>query len=251
MSPTSDRHELIVWHSKMNRSALLRLGVALLFSLALASAGELRRSYFEATRPNAWSEYALSSGTRPKVAFRYQRQRDVDGKIVIELTVTTPIAPGKESKSKNTYIMSRKFNLGRDGLSFGKFIEQMSMSSSGMDLQVDHATLDQIRQAEKDFRGAVTFEKTEKIDGRTCDRYAYSLRTLGAVPTVEKGTLWLSDSVPFAIVRQVADVFKPNGTKLSSFTMQLQAAGTAKSPGSRTALQPTRDAPAKPPANNP
>ena len=47
-------------------------------------------------------------------------------------------------------------------------------------MQVDDATLDQIRQAEKDFRGVVTFEKTEKMDGRTCDRYTYSLRTLGA-----------------------------------------------------------------------
>ena len=74
----------------MNRSALLRLVVALLGSLALAPAAELRRSYFEATRPSTWSEYALTSGTRSKATFRYQRQRDVDGKVVIELTVTTP-----------------------------------------------------------------------------------------------------------------------------------------------------------------
>ena len=232
---------------EMKRSALLRLVVALLGSLALAPAAELRRSYFEATRPSTWSEYALTSGTRSKATFRYQRQRDVDGKVVIELTVTTPIEPSKNSKSKNTYIMSRDFNLGRDGLSFGKFIEKMSMSSSGMDMQVDDATLRQIRQAEKDFRGAVTFEKTEKIDGRTCDRYAYSLRTLGAAPTIEKGTLWLSDSVPFAIVRQVAEVFRPNGTKLSGFVMQLQDTGTrASSPASRKALPPPEDAPAKP-----
>jgi hypothetical protein len=225
----------------MNRSALLRLSVALLFSVALGRAGDLRKSYFEATRPGAWSEYALTSGTRPKVTFRYQRQRDAAGKVVIELTVTTQVEPGKNSKSKNSYILSRNFNLGRDGLSFGKFIEEMSMSSSGMDMQVDDSTLEQIRQAEKDFRGAVTFEKTEKIDGRTCDRYTYSLRTHGRVPTVEKGTLWLSDSVPFAIVRQVADVFRPNGTKLSSFTMQLQDTGT----GSPSTLPSSRDAPAK------
>ena len=109
---------------EMKRSALLRLVVALLGSLALAPAAELRRSYFEATRPSTWSEYALTSGTRSKATFRYQRQRDVDGKVVIELTVTTPIEPSKNSKSKNTYIMSRDFNLGRDGLSFGKFIEK-------------------------------------------------------------------------------------------------------------------------------
>jgi hypothetical protein len=98
-----------------------------------------------------------------------------------------------------------------------------------MVMQVDDATLNQIRQAEKDFRGVVTFEKTEKMEGRTCDRYTYSLRTHGPVPTIETGTLWLSDSVPFAIVRQVAEVFRPNGTKLSSFVMQLQDSGTGTS----------------------
>ena len=61
------------------------------------------------------------------------------------------------------------------------------------------------------------------------DRYTYSLRTHGPVPTIETGTLWLSDSVPFAIVRQVAEVFRPNGTKLSSFVMQLQDSGTGTS----------------------
>jgi hypothetical protein len=213
----------------MNRSALLQLVVAFLVSLASAPADELRKSYFEATKPRAWSEYALTSGSRSKAIFRYQRQKNIDGKIVIELTVTTSIAPGKNSQSKNTYLMSRNFDLGRDGLSFGKFIEKMSMSSSGMVMQVDEATLNQIRQAEKDFRGVVTFEKTEKMDGRTCDRYTYSLRTHGPVPTIETGTLWLSDSVPFAIVRQVAEVFRPNGTKLSSFVMQLQDCGTGTS----------------------
>jgi hypothetical protein len=135
----------------MNRSALLQLVVAFLVSLASAPAGELRKSYFEATKPRAWSEYALTSGSRLKAIFRYQRQKNIDGKIVIELTVTTSIAPGKNSQSKNTYVMSRNFDLGRDGLSFGKFIEKMSMSSSGMVMQVDDATLNQIRQAEKDF----------------------------------------------------------------------------------------------------
>ena len=231
----------------MNRSALL-VGVALLVSLAMAQGGELRRSYFEATKPGAWSEYALTSGTRSKATFRYQRQRDLDGKIVIELTVTTPIQPGKNSKSHNTYTMSRNFNLARDGLSFGKFIETMSMSSGGMDMEVDDTTLDQIRQAEKDFRGAVTFEKTVKIDGRTCDRYVYSLRTLGPVPTTEKGMLWLSDSVPFAIVRQEAEVFRTNGTKLPGFVMQLQDTGTgASSSGPRRTSAPPQNTPAKPP----
>jgi hypothetical protein len=71
----------------------------------------------------------------------------------------------------------------------------------------------------------VTFEATETIDGRACDRYTYALRAGGPVPTNEKGTLWLSDSVPFGIVRQTAEVFRPDGTKISSFEMRLQDTG--------------------------
>lgn len=210
----------------MNCGARVRFSWAILFaSLAMAWGADLRKSYFEATKPGAWSEYVLTSGENSTSLFSYQRRPNDDGRIVIELRVKVLTGPGKDSASKNTYFMPRNFNLGRDGLSFGKFIEKMSMSSSGMEMTVDEATLDQIRRAEKDFRGAVTFEATERIDGRACDRYAYSLRTGAPVPANETGTLWLSDSVPFGIVRQTAEILRPDGTKVSSFEMRLQDSG--------------------------
>ncbi len=232
----------------MKRSTFVPLIGAILFASALlARGGELGKSYYESTKPGGWSTYLLTSGDDAKKAtFTYQRRANDEGRIVIELLVNL-LSGGKDSTSKNTYFMPRNFNLGRDGLSFGKFIEKMSMSSGGMELNVDEATLGQIRQAEKDFRGAVTFVATETIDGRRCDRYAYTLRTEGPVPTSEKGTLWLSDSVPFGIVRQTAEVFRPDGTKLSSFEMRLQETGfdqslTAQaarpSPPAKTPVQP-------------
>jgi hypothetical protein len=225
----------------MNCSALGRLAGALfLASAALCSSAELRKAYFEATKPGAWSEYFLTSGNDSTSTFTYQRRPNDRGRVIIELMVKVLSGPGKDSASKNSYLMAREFNLGRDGLSFGKFIEKMSMSSSGMEMSVDDATLDQIRRAEKDFRGALTFEATETIDGRRCDRYVYSLRTGGPVPTKEIGTLWLSDSVPFGIVRQSAEVFRPDGRKISSFEMRLQESGFDQS----LAETPARLAPA-------
>lgn len=215
---------------RMKGGVIVPFSLAILVALiATARSGELRRSYFEATKPGAWSEYLLSSGDDSKSTFVYQRQPDDNGHIVIGLTVKILAGPGKDSKSKNTYFMPRNFNLARNGLSFGKFIERMSMSSGGLEMTVDNETLDQIRRAEKDFHGAVTFEATERIGGRTCDRYAYSLRAGGQVSTKETGTLWLSDSVPFGIVRQVAEVFKQDGTKVSRFEMQLQDSGVDQS----------------------
>lgn len=234
---------------RMKGGVIVRVSLAILFALIVtARGGELRKSYFEATKPGAWSEYLLSSGEDSKSTFVYQRQPDDNGHIVIELTVKILAGPGKDSKSKNTYFMPPNFNLARDGLSFGKFIERMSMSSGGLEMAVDKETLNQIRRSEKDFRGAVTYEATEKIDGRTCDRYAYSLRPRGQVPTKETGTLWLSDSVPFGIVRQVAEVFKQDGTKISGFEMQLQDSGVNQllaetqpkpNPPERAPAQPT------------
>ena len=210
----------------MNGGTLARFVGAILFvSTAAVWSGELRKSYFQATRPGAWSTYLLTSGDDSKSTFTYQRRPNDDGQIVLELVVKVLAGPGKGSASKNSYVMPRGFNLDRDGLSFGKFIEKMSMSSSGMEMTVDKATLDQIRGAEKDFRGAVTFEATETVDGRICDRYAYALRTGGPISSHEKGTLWLSDSVPFGIVRQTAEVFRTDGTKISGFEMRLQESG--------------------------
>jgi hypothetical protein len=210
----------------MNCGAVVRfVGVVLFVSVAVAWSGELRKSYFQATKPGAWSAYLLTSGDASKSTFTYQRRPDDNGQIVIELTVKLLSGRGKDSASRNSYLMPRGFNLERDGLSFGKFIEKMSMSSSGMEMTVDDATLDQIRRAEKDFRGAVTFEATDTVDGRACDRYAYALRAGGPVPANEKGTLWLSDSVPFGIVRQTAEVSRPDGSKISSFEMRLQDSG--------------------------
>jgi hypothetical protein len=214
----------------MNCTDLVRFaGAILLTSISLAWSGELRKSYFQATKPGAWSEYLLTSGDDSKTTFTYQRRPNDNGRVVIELAVKVFSGPGKSSASKNTYLMPRDFNLARDGLSFGKFIEKMSMSSRGLELTVDDATLDQIRRAEKDFRGAVTFEATETLDGHACDRYAYALRAGGPVPTNEKGTLWLSDSVPFGIVRQTAEVFRPEGTKISGFEMRLLGGGLDQS----------------------
>ncbi len=215
----------------MNCGAPVRfVGVVLFVSVAVAWSGELRKSYFQATKPGAWSAYLLTSGDDSKSTFIYQRRPDDNGQIVIELTVKLLSGPGKDSSSRNSYLMPRGFNLERDGLSFGKFIKKMSMSSRGMEMTVDDATLDQIRRAEKDFRGAVTFEATETVDGRACDRYAYALRAGGPVPINEKGKLWLSESVPFGIVRQTAEVFRPDGTKISGFEMRLQDSGFDQSP---------------------
>ena len=78
---------------------------------------------------------------------------------------------GEGAESKNICTMPQNFDLFRDGLNYGKFTEKMVMQFGSMSMPVDETTLEHIRKAGKDYRGAVTFEATENSGDRTCDRY--------------------------------------------------------------------------------
>jgi hypothetical protein len=190
-----------------------------------AWAGDLNKNYFGATKVGAWSEYSLTSPDGSKSAFSYQRSADDDGHPVLELGVKILAGPGKDSKSKTGYILPRGFNFERDGLNYGRFAEKMTMNYAGAEMAVDDKTLELIRQGTKDFKGALTFEASEKIDGHTCDRYAYSIKIAGPAPTQETGKLWMDPSVPFGIVRQSARATDPSGKLVVEFDMRLTDTG--------------------------
>lgn len=220
------------------RDFLLRFTTAVLFLvIGTAWSGELKTSYFTATKPGAWSHYLLTSSDGTKSSYVYERQADNDGRTVIEVRIKVLEGEGKDSRVKNTHIQSPSFDLDRDGLSYIKFTEEMSLNYNGNDMPVDEATLAVVKDSSKDFRGAVTFEATEKIGDRTCDRYGYSAKTGGPQPTVETGQLWVDPAVPFAIVKQAAKVSGDDGTKIAEFEMQLQDTGLNQ-PGAGTAIVP-------------
>ena len=207
------------------RSSFFRFACAYLFVLAPVWGGDLAKPYFAATKPGAWAEYLLTMPDGSKSSYSYERGADDAGRAVIVMQCKILAGPGKDAKTKLTYILPRTFNLERDGLNYGKFTEKMLMDSGGAEVPVDEKTLEIIRQCTKDFGGAVTFEAAEKIGSRACDRYSYSAKSGGPNPTVETGKLWLDSTVPFAIVRQSAKVVNPDGTLVSQFDMVLQETG--------------------------
>jgi len=207
------------------RRAWLASAVAWAFAVA-GHAGELQKPYFTATKPGAWTSYILTSSDGAKSSFSYERQVDDAGRIVIENQVKILAGPGKDTQVKNSYILPKDFDLDRQGLNYGKFSEAMVTHFNGMDMPVDADTLKTIHESEKDFRGHVTFEGAEKIEGRACDRYAYQIRLGGPAPTVESGKLWLDPALPFGIVRQLAKVTKEDGTAVTDFDMRLEETGT-------------------------
>jgi len=207
------------------RLRFLRLALVLLTVAASARAGDLNQNYFEATKPGAWSEYVLTSPDGSKSNFSYQRSSDSDGHPVVELEVKVLAGPGKDSKSKTGYVLPRGFNFERDGLNYGRFTEKMTMTYAGNEMAVDAATLEAIKQGTKDFKGALTFEASEKIEGRACDRYSYSIKIAGPNPTQETGRLWMNPAVPFGMVRQAARITDPAGKLVMEFEMRLTDTG--------------------------
>ena len=230
----------------MNLSPLrpLRLMLVLLVVATSAWAGDLSKNYFGATKPGAWAEYLLTSPDGSKSTFAYQRNADADGHPVIELGVKILAGPGKDTTSKTGYVLPHDFNFERDGLNYGRFTEKMTMEYGGNVMPVDAKTLEMIKQQTKDFKGALTFEATEKIDGHSCDRYAYGMKIPGPNPTQETGRLWMDPSVPFGIVRQTARVTDPAGKLVTEFDMRLTDTGLNQA---IAALAPSTPIPAKKP----
>lgn len=208
---------------RLPRVLLVAVGI---FAFPCVFAGELKKAYFTATKPGGWSEYVLTSSDGSKSSFLYEREADEEGRPVIMMRVKILAGAGKDTKVKNFYTLPRGFDLDHQGLNYAKFTEKMSMEYSGAQMPVDEDTLRMIREGEKDFRGAVNFEASEKVDGRACDRYSYAIRVGGPAPTRETGALWLDASVPFGIVRHSAKVTREDGTPVTDFDMRLAESGT-------------------------
>ena len=202
------------------------LAVILIGSMVMVGqAGELQKEYFAATPPGAWAQYMLEAGDGSKYLSSSQRNPDQDGRVVVEESIKgqSGAAPGTESQ--NIYLFQQDFKLAHDWLSFGKFTEKMTMKTGGAEIPIDATTLDAIKKGSKDFRGAVTFEAMENIDGRNCDRYAYSVDIAGPAPIKETGRLWLDPTVPFGVVRQTAKSYNADGSVASSFELRLEDTG--------------------------
>ena len=87
-----------------------------------------------------------------------------------------------------------------------------------------------IRKNSQPYGPVVTFKATESVDGKSCDRYAYTLRRPSDPATIESGDIWLSDIVPFGVVKQVSTTKDAQGKVLSSYTRTLVASGLSGSP---------------------
>ena len=201
----------------------LLLAVLLVSSIRLAgAAGGLAQDYFAATEPGAWAQLELAAADGSKIAYTYTRRADEEGRIVLEVHTRSLEGPAAGSEGTSIYTMPAGFDLARDGLSYGRFAEKLVMKYGDMEMPVDDATLAAIRDAEKNYHGALTAAGTEDVAGLRCHRYTYALDGAGGRET---GTLWLHPSIPFAIVRQTGRVTGADGAVVSEFDIRFTEQG--------------------------
>jgi hypothetical protein len=187
-----------------------------------ARAGDLAKNYHTATTPGAWSHYQLSASDGSVATYRYERRADDQGRPVFSLSVETTAGVAAGSESTMTYTLPANFDFARNGLSYGKFIEKMSMQYGDTVMPVDDNTLEIIRGAEKDYRGKLTPAGVENVGDWRCDRYTYSM---GPDTAKETGALWLNEEIPFAIVKHAGQILNADKTPSSSFEMILVSQG--------------------------
>lgn len=211
-------------NTRGTRSIVFILYVALsIWAPCDVSAGD--KEYFGATRPGDWVEQDLTTPDGSRITYITKRLADDDGRVVVETTTKVIAGPGEGSESKSLNTFPADFNFARDWLSNGKFTEKMSMDYGGMVMPIDDATLKIIRDASKDYRGSLTFSGSETISGYSSDHYAYEVPVAGPTPSREIGDVWLSETIPFGVVRQTGKTVDDSGNATSSYELQLTDTG--------------------------
>lgn len=204
-----------------------RIFVLLLLSLAitpLASAAGWKKAYFGATKPGTWARYIdhSSDPANADMTVTQTRLADDDGRPRIEMKMDSA---GKYPLVLNRYTMKSGFNVDRDLIDYGPDIVAGEAGSAEDALTaLDADTVKIIAGAMLPYAPAVVFKSSEVVDGRKTDRYSYTMKRPG--DSVETGEFWLSDAVPFGIVRNTFTIKEANG-KTTTFERKLVASGAA------------------------
>jgi hypothetical protein len=218
-----------------------RTFVILLLSLAVAPfvfASGWKKAYFGATKPGTWARYIdhSSDPANPDMTVTLTRLGDDEGRPQIELKMDSG---GKYPLTVNHYTMKSGFNVDRDLLDYGPDIVG-GRSGDGSDVVTtfDANTVKLIAENMPAYGPAVVFKGSEVVDGKKTDRYSYSIKRPG--PSTEAGDYWLSDAVPFGVVRNTFTITE--GDKTTKFERKLIATGASAAPVSTAAKPPAKTA---------
>lgn len=184
----------------------------LLLSAASAFAGGFRKAYFAATVPGAFARTRSVNTVNGDVSeYVYARLADEGGKVSLETRYELKTGAYAGTKGTNSYVLTAGFPFGTAGPGWMRGIEKSRASGpDGTSYDMDEATVRAIAAGATDYGAIVVFEGAETVDGKACDRYGYSF---GEGTARVEGKYWLSEKVPFAVVKEVTSGTDATGAR--------------------------------------
>jgi hypothetical protein len=176
------------------------LSLSLFVLIPLTAGADWKKPYFGATHVGSWASYETKASAGAPSVTTSSRLEDRNGRVRLEDRTTYP---GKEyPPSGQRYELGPGFNLDRDLLDFAKSLVASSSSTGGAAFQpVPAASVQTMKDAATRYGTVAVFVKTETVNGKECDQYTYSVRN-EAAKQIEAGEFWLSDAVPFGLVKR-------------------------------------------------
>jgi hypothetical protein len=193
-----------------------------------------KKAYFAATKPGSWAQYTMRVEGQADMGYVNTRLADEAGQQRVEIRVEYMLQ-GKLTPAYTDYVLKAGYSLEKDALGFGKALVAMSSRQPGAPAYVmPPDALDSARKTMPDYATSAVFVATENIGGKVSDRYRYTQKHPGNPAQIETGEIWLSETVPFGLVKQKATTKEESGKLISQFDMLLIDSG-ATSPTVATA----------------
>jgi len=211
-----------------------------------------KKAYFGQTTPGSFARQRMTDEKGAVSEYTYSRLADQGDDRRIELHYAVVSGQFKGTDSVTACLVPASFALEQDAIDFQAHARRCAASSGGgKATEFPAATMKAIASGMIDYASLVVFKGTETVDGRACDHYTYAYKTsIMNKPATMNGNLWLSDAVPFGVVKEAATTVDASGKVLSKYETVLVETGTnarsalagwswGKGKGAQTAARPS------------
>ena len=135
----------------------------------------------------------------------------------------------KGTDSVTACLVPAGFALEQDAIDFQAHARRCAANSGGgKATEYPPEIMKAIASGVINYASLVVFKGTDKVEGRACDHYTYAYKTtIMNKPGTMNGDLWLSDAVPFGLVKESATTVDAAGKALSKYETVLVETGTS------------------------
>jgi hypothetical protein len=207
------------------------IALALILFASVSFASGWKKSYFGATKPGSWARYQDQAKGGPPSTSTYTRLPDENG--FVRIAIRNDAGEGSGA-SNSEYTLAKGFPLDRELVDFNPAVTKAMWSMNDEPLAPMAPRVLAMMKTAAPLGASVTFKGTETVLGKSCDRYGFTMKTPGDkdVASVETGDVWVSDAVPFGLVKQtIVSKYSATGKTKYELEKTLIGSGFKDSPG--------------------